>query len=253
MPLPSHAPAAYPDKLPFRTYVYVSPVDDDGVQNAYRSGADAVALDLEDLTPDGDKDRARAVVDRLRSSSPPLPTVVRINASASDEVVDTDLEAVVGSGIAAVRLPKSEDPHRIRDIAGRIEELRIARGLVATIGLQVVVETSRGIENLHRLARATHTVWSLGIGEGDLKAELGTGSDAGLAFARSSVVVAARSAHLPPPVQVAFPADGSVDDLRRSTELGRSFGFGARNLLNPDHVPVVHAIYPARASLAQAA
>lgn len=253
MPSPDHPPVAYPDRLPFRSYLYVPPADEGALAAAYRSGADAVVLDLEDLTPATDKARAREAVRRHLAETPPLPTLVRVNASADLASLEADLDAAVAPGLTALRLPKSEDPERVREIARLAEARRVARGLLATIGLQVMVETSRGIEALPQLARATHTVWSLGIGEGDLRAELGTSADAGLAFARSSVVIAARSAHLPAPVQVAFPGSGSIEELRRSTELGLALGFGGRNLLDPDHVPVVHSIYPVRATESQVA
>ncbi|MEU0479087.1 aldolase/citrate lyase family protein [Streptosporangium sp. NPDC006013] len=245
MPSTAHPPVRYRARLPFRSYLYVSPATLDAVREADGSPADAVVLDLEDLTPEAAKDQARAVTEHFLSAAPARPTLVRVNASRDDGTLEKDLEAVVGPGLTAIRLPKSEDTGRIRWIAGLVEELRVRRNLVRTIGLQVMVETARGVNRLPELAVATHTVWSIGLGEGDLRAELGTSTDEGLAYARGHLVYAAAAAHLPPPVQVAFPPGGTAEELRRSTELGRSLGFGSRSILTAEHVAGVHAVYPA--------
>ncbi|WP_214105020.1 HpcH/HpaI aldolase/citrate lyase family protein [Acrocarpospora catenulata] len=244
MPSSDHPPLRYPARLPYRSYLYVSPSTPDVVREADRSPADAVVLDLEDLTPEAGKDQARAVAAEFLSGTPERPTLVRVNAARDDGTLERDLAAVVAPGLTAIRLPKSEDAARIRWIAGLVEDLRARRNLAGTIGLQVMAETARGVESLAALATATHTVWSVGLGEGDLRAELGTATDEGLAYARTRLVYAAAAAHLPPPVQVAFPPGGDEADLRRSTELGRSLGFGGRSILNPAHAATVHAIYP---------
>ena len=237
-----------PNKLPFRSYLYAAPANRAAVAGGFASEADALVLDLEDLTPAAQKAEARlaATAHLAEAVARGRATLVRINAAESDDVIAADLDAVIREGLVAVRLPKSEDPARIRDIARRIEDLRVARGLVATIGLQVMVETARGIEALPQLVRATHTIWSLGLGEGDLKATTGVTSDTGLHFARSAVTFAARAAGLPAAVQVAYPPEGSEEGLVASTRLGRDLGFGARSLLNPQHVAAVHAIYTAQ-------
>jgi citrate lyase subunit beta / citryl-CoA lyase len=228
---------APPTGLPYTSYLYVP---------AFRAGsaeghdaAGAVVLDLEHLTPDEHKDLGRrnaaAYLDAATG-----PVLVRVN-HPSTGLVEQDLDAIVRPGLRAVRLPKTEHPDEVRHVAALVERLRVERGLVETIGLQVMVETARGVSAIRELATATHTVWSVGLGEGDLSADLNTRDDEGLALSRSLVVLGARAAGLPAPVQVTY--GGPVEGLRASTERGRRLGFGSRTVLDPTFATTVDEIY----------
>jgi citrate lyase subunit beta/citryl-CoA lyase len=145
--------------------------------------------------------------------------------------------------LSAIRVAKSVNPAEVRTVARELDRRRAAAGIARVIGLQVMVETAVGVLAAPQLAQATHLVESIGLGEGDLKRDLGTATDDGLSASRGQVVLAARAAGLPGPVQVTFPKGGSEDALRASTELGRSLGYSSRTLLNTAHISVVNAIY----------
>ncbi|GAA1852522.1 CoA ester lyase [Pseudonocardia ailaonensis] len=228
---------APPTGLPFTSYLYV-PAFEAG-SSAGHAAAGAVVLDLEHLTPAEHKELGRRNASSYLDAATG-PVLVRVN-HPSTGLLEQDLDAIVRPGLRAIRLPKSEHPDEVRYIASLVERLRAERGLVDTIGLQVMVETARGVEAIAALARATHTVWSVGLGEGDLSADLGTREDEGLALSRSSVVLAARSAGLPAPVQVTY--GGPVEGLRASTERGRRLGFGSRTVLDPAFAATVDEIY----------
>lgn len=227
-----------------RTFLYAPPLDDRSVRAALASTADVVVLDLEDLTPTAEKDAAAKAAGEVLHA-PAKPVLVRINHPSAGRL-RADLEAVVTPALHTVRIPKVESPEQVRAVAAVVEELRVERGIVRTIPLQVMVETAVGVEAAHALAVATHTVSSIGLGEGDLRKDLGVTSDEGLQYFRSRIVGAARAAGLPGPVQVTFPARGPIEELRRTTELGRSLGFGARNIANPEHAEMVHLILGSR-------
>lgn len=230
------------DPAQIRSYFYVPAGDEDLVAAAFDNEADAVVFDLEDLTPPDRKEAGRKLVAEVIAAGTPKPVLVRINAVRAGHL-EADLDAVTGPGLAAVRVAKSVDPDEIRTVARELDRRRAAAGIVRIIGLQVMVETAAGVLAAPRLAKATHTVGSIGLGEGDLKHDLATTTDEGLFAARAHVVLAARAAGLPGPVQVTFPKAGTEEVLRTSTELGRSLGYASRTLLNPAHVPVVNAIY----------
>lgn len=230
------------DPSRIRSYFYVPAGDEDLVAAAFDNDADAVVFDLEDLTPPDRKDVGRKLVADILAAATPKPALVRINAVGTGHL-DADLDAIVGPGLAAVRVAKSVHPGEVRTVARELDGRRAAAGIARVIGLQVMVETAAGVLAAPQLAQATHLVESIGLGEGDLKKDLATTTDDGLFASRAQVVLAARAAGLPAPVQVTFPGGGAEDALRASTELGRSLGYGSRTLLNPAHVPVVNAIY----------
>ena len=94
---------------------------------------------------------------------------------------------------------------------------------------------------------------SIGLGEADLRADLGVTDDAGLLWARSRVVNAAAAAGLPPPAMSAFPNVADLDGLRRSCEVGRQLGFLGRAAIHPKQLPVItEAFRPSEAEVAHA-
>lgn len=230
------------DPATVRSYFYVPASREDLVAAAFDNDADVVVFDLEHLTPDDEKDKARKLVAEVIATETPKPVLVRIN-SVPEGLVGVDLDAIVGPGLAAVRIPKTEAAADVRTVAKELDRRRAAAGIARVIGLQVMVETAAGVLVSAQLAQATHLVESIGLGEGDLKADLGTATDEGLFLSRAQLVVAARAAGLPGPVQVTFPRGGDLETLRKSTELGKSLGYSSRTLLNPDHVAVVNEIY----------
>lgn len=230
------------DPAAVRSYFYVPAGDEDLVAAAFDNDADAVVFCLEDLTPAERKDAGRKLVADVITTTPPKPVLVRINAVGTGHL-DADLEAIVGPGLSAIRVAKSVRADEVRTVAKELDRRRAAAGIVHVIGLQVMVETAAGVLAVAELAQADHLVGSIGLGEGDLKKDLGTATDEGLFTSRAQVVLAARAAGLPGPVQVTFPKGGNEDALRASTELGRSLGYSSRTLLNPAHVPVVNEIY----------
>lgn len=230
------------DPARIRSYFYVPAGDENLVAAAFDNEADAVVFCLEDLTPEDRKDAGRKLVADIIATAPPKPVLVRINAVGTGHL-DADLEAIVGPGLSAIRVAKSIRADEVRFVAGELDRRRAAAGITPVIGLQVMVETAAGVLAIAELARADHLVQSVGLGEGDLKKDLRTATDEGLFASRAQVVLAARAAGLPGPVQVTFPKGGDEAALRASTELGLSLGFSSRTLLNPAHVPVVNEIY----------
>lgn len=225
-----------------RSYFYVPASREDLVAAAFDNDADVVVFDLEHLTPDDEKEKARKLVSEVVATAQPKPVLVRIN-SVPEGLVGVDLDAIVGPGLSAVRVPKSESAADVRTVAAELDKRRAAAGITRIIGLQVMVETAAGVLAAADLAKADHLVGSVGLGEGDLKADLATTTDDGLFLSRAQLVLAARSAGLPGPVQVTFPPGGTLDQLRVSTELGRSLGYSSRTLLNTDHIALVNEIY----------
>jgi hypothetical protein len=93
------------------------------------------------------------------------------------------------------------------------------------------------------VARAHPRVASLGLGEADLRSDLGVDDDLGLAFARSRVVNAARAAGLAPPVMSAYLNVHDDDGLARSCAVGRGLWFVGRTAIHPRQLPVIVAAF----------
>jgi citrate lyase subunit beta / citryl-CoA lyase len=216
-----------------RSWLYVPGHRAERVAKALVAGADAVVVDLEDAVPPDRKADAReaiaAAVDAVAADGPQV--WVRVN-DPDGPWGGVDLDAVTGSGVAGIRVPRSADPDTVRRVAER-----------TGLPLQLVIETAAGLARAVDLATAHPLVTGIGLGEADLSADLRLVSDAGLDWARGWVVVAARAAGLPSPVQSVWTDVDDLDGLRASCERGRATGFVGRSVVHPRQVPVVHDVY----------
>jgi len=216
-----------------RSWLYVPGHRAERVAKALVAGADAVVVDLEDAVPPDRKADARTAIAPAVATVPADgPRVwARVNGPEGPWG-EADLDAVTGSGIAGVRLPRSEDPATVRRVAER-----------TGLPLQLVIESAAGLTRAVDLAAAHPLVAGIGLGEADLSADLRLVSDAGLDWARGWIVVAARAAGLPSPVQSVWTDVADLDGLRASCERGLATGFVGRSVVHPRQIPVVHDVY----------
>lgn len=230
-----------------RTYLFVPGTRPDRFGKALASGADAVVLDLEDAVAPEHKTAARAhVVGWLQTAGPAdrARSVVRINDSTSDWFAD-DLTALLGTGVAQIMLPKTEQAQQVRFV------------VEALPGVQVLalIESARGVAQVDEIAGAIG-VARLVFGTLDfaLDLDLDIRRDAvGLSHAAARIALASRLADLPAPVAGVTP---QLDDEARLTAdlaWARCHGFGAKLCIHPNQVlPIHRALQPAEAELAWA-
>lgn len=217
-----------------RSWLYVPGDRPDRVGKAVAAVADAVVVDLEDAVPPDRKDLARRSVLDLVSSADASTLRrlwVRVNAPSSPWGQE-DLEAVAGLPLAGIRVPRAADPDQVREVADR-----------TGLPLQLIVETAAGLARCVDLATAHPLVAGIGLGESDLGADLRIIDDAGLDWARGQIVVAARAAGLPSPVQSVWTSVRDLDGLRRSSLRGRELGFLGRSVVHPSQIQTVHEVY----------
>jgi citrate lyase subunit beta / citryl-CoA lyase len=221
---------------PIRSYLYVPGSDPRRIEKALASETDAVILDLEDAVAPNRKEEARETVSSVLRSGHDKPIFVRINAPDST-LVGEDIEAVAGPNLAGLRLPKAESAEAVRRVADRLEDL----GCEA--GIQCLIESALGLELAFEIARAHERVVGMSLGEADLAADLGVRDEAGLLYARSRLVVAARAAGLPRPVQSVYTNVRDEEGLRRSTEEGKNQGFVGRSAIHPIQLSTINEVF----------
>ena len=228
-------------RSPVLTLLYVPADRPDRVAKALASEADVVVLDLEDAVAPAHKDAARQGLAGLLKDVD-RPVQVRVNHASTPWSAE-DVAALAELPGVGVRVPKVEDVgdvHRVADaLPGRT--------------LHLLVESALGVERAFDLARAHPDVASLGLGEADLRSDLGVTDETGLTWARSRIVVAARAAGLPAPAMSVHPHVRDVDGLVASCHLGRSLGFLGRAAIHPAQLaPIRAAFRPTDAEVARA-
>ncbi|MEO3745419.1 CoA ester lyase [Plantactinospora sp. B5E13] len=224
------------------TMLYVPGDRPDRFGKAVDSGADAVILDLEDAVVAARKAYARDAVAEFVGSVHAVPVHVRVNELTGPDV-DADLDAVAGApGLAGLRLPKVESAEAVRRVAARLPA-----------PLYPLVESAVGVERAYEIGAADPAVAALGLGEADLRSDLGVTVEEGLTWVRGRIVVAARAAGLPPPMLPVYANVTDLTGLAASCAYGRRLGFLGRTAIHPRQLPViVEAFRPAEAEVSRA-
>lgn len=219
----------------------------DMIEKASRSGTDAVIVDLEDAVAVDKKEAARANLASLPDS--PVPYYVRTNAVETGLLWD-DLTAAGSADIVGVILPKAEDPAVIAQIDEALTGHEKSSGKPdGSLTLIPLIESALGVRLTYEMARASDRVECVMFGsgeQGDLVADLGvewTPEGTGLMHARSEVLLSARAAGVPYPMEAVFMDFRNLDALRVESELARTLGYVGKVAIHPAQVPVINDVF----------
>ena len=216
------------------TWLYVPGDRPDRVAKALGSAADVVIVDLEDAVLADAKDAARAFATAaLREVAASRPAQVRVNASGTPWHEDDVAMVAALPRPVGVRLPKAESVEAVRQISAAAPDRPV----------HLLVESALGLERAYDLATATADVASIGLGEADLRADLGVEGDDRLLWARGRIVAAAAAAGLDPPAMAAYTDVRDLDGLAASCRTGRALGFLGRTAIHPGQLDVIHAAF----------
>ena len=246
-------------RAPARSYLFAPGSSEKLLERVFEAGSDAVVLDLEDAVPEGEKDLARRLVAERVAGRVGLrgPEVhVRVNAPDSPRARE-DIAAAVQPGLDAVRLPKAEEPASVQAVSRWIAQAEERQGLAAgSVRLDLTIETARGIARARELAACDPRVGRLVFGQADFLADVG--AEAGpegleTLYARSEVVIAARTAGLLAPLEGAYARLRDQEGLRRAAQAARRLGFGGMSAIHPEQIPVIHEVFTPTAAEAERA
>ena len=213
----------------------------DRFDEAVRSGADIVILDLErGVAPDRKAEARRAVERFLLGLSTgeredeyaplglqPLPVQLQVRLGSIDDL------AVAGPFDVGLRMPKAH-----ADILDRIVgELGEARQR-----LHAIVEDAAGVAWIEAIA-AHPAVASVALGESDLRRDLGFSSPTMLEHLRIRLVVAVRAAQLTAPLMSVYSEIGDLAGLEADCRAGAALGFGGRTAVHPTQIEVIRRAF----------
>ena len=207
------------------------------IEKAAKTSADAVFLDLEDAVAADEKQTAR---NALLTSSSTTPLWVRVNDVRSSYFED-DMAYIrqcdfATNKLRGLLLPKLEAPDDIDLIFEKLGKI------VPLLGF---IETAKGLSQCDELLAHPHLLTVI-FGNLDFALDCGAKPirDA-LLFARSRLIIAAKSADKPAPL------DGVTADFKDETMLtsdlehAASLGFGGRLCIHPSQTePTLEAFMP---------
>jgi len=144
------------------------------LEKATTSDADVIMFDLEDAVAPDDKEAARRnVIAALNDLDWGERTLsVRINGLDTHymyrDVVDVVEQA--GDRLDLMMVPKIGTPADVYAVDMLVTQIETAKGRSKRLGLEVLVESALGMQNLHAIAAASPRLESLHFGSGDYAA-----------------------------------------------------------------------------------
>jgi len=212
--------------------------------------ADELVLDLEDAVAPADKtDATRALVVEVVRAGAAAPTVaIRINGVRTRWWRD-DLAAAAVARPDCVVIPKVESPDDVGAVAALLPD---------GVGIEVQIETARGLVAVEQVAGAGHGLEALVFGPGDMAASLampeltiGSGGDR-WHYALARIVTAARAFGLQA-VDGPFARLGDLAGLRESALRSRALGYDGKWAIHPEQIEPLNELYaPTEAELERA-
>lgn len=233
-----------------RTLLFVPADRPDRIAKAVASGADAVAVDLEDALSEARKQVGRSLAAAALGdvTDAAVSLVVRVNAIGTPHVA-ADIAGLtpVLDRLTAVLLPKAESRDDVQELSALLERAETASGVaVGRTRILATTETAAGVLAAREIASASERVLTLLFGPADLSSELGlepTAAGAELATARSTVVLAAAAARVAQPIDGPHLVLHDDDGLETSALTARRLGFGGKACLHPAQLPIVARVF----------
>jgi citrate lyase subunit beta / citryl-CoA lyase len=203
--------------------------------------ADEVVIDLEDGVAVADKEAARA---NLAGAKARGTLAVRINGVRTAWWRD---DLATASNADVIVVPKVESPDEVAAVA----EL-----LGAGVGLEVQIETARGLVEVERIAAFGAPLEALVFGPGDFAASIGVpvltiGAGAS-EYALGRIAVAARAFGLQP-VDGPYAALADLEGLEAAARRALALGFDGKWVIHPDQIEPVNAVFTPSAEEAERA
>lgn len=236
------------DKPVLRRSMMFVPGNNPGmVKDAYIYGADCIMFDLEDSVAVDQKDAARFLVyEALRTFDfNGVELVVRVNDPRT-ATGQADLEAIVSTQKAAIRLPKTETADDVTYCAGRITQIEERLGLpVGATRMMAAIESAEGVLNAREIAKASPRLIGIALGAEDYVTDLHTtrsGSGIELAFGRSMILLAARAAGIAA-IDTVYSDVDNMEGFENEVRMIKQMGFDGKSVINPRQIAPLHAIY----------
>jgi malyl-CoA/(S)-citramalyl-CoA lyase len=143
-------------------------------EKAAKSAADVIFLDLEDAVAPDDKPQARKnIVQALHDIDWGRKVMsVRINGLDTHYMYRDVVEVIEGAGdkVDLIMVPKVGTAADIYAVDMLLTQIETAKGFKKRIGIEAIIETALGMQNIHEIAAASPRMESLHFGVADYAA-----------------------------------------------------------------------------------
>jgi citrate lyase subunit beta/citryl-CoA lyase len=212
---------------------------------ALASRADGVSFDLEDAVAESAKSAARHQLATFLGQLPHTEKtlVVRINGLDSAHYL-ADLEALAGTRVDIVNLPKVESGAQILQLVADLERIERKAPSAANIRILANIESPRGLRLAADIACAHPRVMGLQLGFADLLEPLGINRREATVIRQIqlSVRMAAGEANIAA-YDAAFAAIKDPQAYREEARYARGLGFTGKSCIHPTQIDMANEAF----------
>jgi citrate lyase subunit beta/citryl-CoA lyase len=220
--------------------------------------ADEVFFDLEDSVAPLEKEAARGhVIQALKEHSYLAPTkVLRVNGVYTRWCARDILEVVeaVGEQLDCIMIPKVESASDVTFVSNMLRMIEENMGFERRIGIEVQIETARGLKNIHEIAAADDRIEDLILGPADMSASLGLPTVTAGApipgyedldhfhYVLVHINVAARARGLQC-IGGPYLLIRDLEGFRKAAMRERALGYDGKWALHPDQIAILNEVF----------
>lgn len=232
-----------------RSMLFSPGIRPDMMEKARKSNADALIFDLEDSVPHHLRREARRYVGEALDRAGNPPVFVRVSHPATGET-EKDIDALTGSSLKGVILPKAEKPAQVALLDGLLLSLERRLGLeLGSLALVPLVESCLGLRFCYEMAVAAPRVRAMAFSsgeEGDFMVDLGgrwTPEGQAFLYPRSKLVCDCRAAGVESVLDGVFMNLKDEEALRRECRLARTMGYTGKMAIHPRQIPIIKEVF----------
>lgn len=232
-----------------RSLLYLPAHKEHLVENALKSGADMLALDLEDsCQPFENKQLGRDTIIKFLKAGllEGHKVFPRVNDRESGELLK-DIYQLTLLGITGFIYPKCTCGQDIYFIGKLLETIEYEKRLpVGYFKLIPLIETTGAVANINDVCESCpERIIAVGFGAEDYMSDLGgRHNDGGESiFSARAIIANAAKAHDIVPLDIVHMKVHDLDDLEREMNIARDLGYEGKMLVHPKEIPVCHSCF----------
>lgn len=232
-----------------RSLLYLPAHKEHLMHNALKSGADMLALDLEDsCQPYENKQLGRDTIIRFLKEGlfDGKKVFPRVNDRESGELLK-DVYQLTLVGITGFIYPKCTNGQDIYFIGKLLETIEYEKHIpVGYFKLIPLIETTGAVAKINEVCESCpERIIAVGFGAEDYMSDLGGRHDdkGNSIFSARAIIANAAKAHGIAPLDIVHMKVHDLDDLEQEMVVARDLGYEGKMLVHPKEIPVCHKCF----------
>ncbi|MGJ0847509.1 HpcH/HpaI aldolase/citrate lyase family protein [Tissierella praeacuta] len=234
--------------FPMRSLMFVPAHNLKLMENAIKTNADILLLDLEDsVQPMANKKMARNNIIEFIGAKKfkNFRVFPRVNDRESGELLKDIMELTI-EGIDGFMYPKAKTGQDIYFFDKLLETVEYEKGFpIGTFKIIPLIETASSVLHAEEICAASERVIAIAFGNEDYLTDIqgiNDNSASTIFTARSLIAIAARSKNVVP-IDTVHIKVHDLEDLEKNLKIAKNLGFEGMLVLHPKELDLVHKYY----------